>query len=289
MLKIVSFILSVVVISVFLVESPADKVVFLDVGQGDAILLQNGTQQVLVDGGPGMSVLAKLGEEMPWWDKRIEVVILTHPQRDHMEGLLHVLERYEVGMVLLPWATNKSQMQERWIELIGERGVPHRFAWRGQSLDVGDISFDILGPFDGAEAARATRSDVNNASIIARVDFCPEVGSCLSLLLTGDAEKRVEKMLVNNTPSDVLDVDIIKVGHHGSGSSTTADLLAASSPASAIISVGEANRFGHPSAEVMERLNATPIYRTDQHGSVRITWAGGGWLLSCGKTCITQQ
>ena len=89
---------------------PTDKVVFLDVGQGDAILLQNGSRQVLVDGGQGAVVLQRLSEEMPWFDRTIEVVVLTHPQRDHMEGLLHVLERYDVGMVLLPAATSESKL-----------------------------------------------------------------------------------------------------------------------------------------------------------------------------------
>jgi len=297
------------------------KVVFLDVGQGDAILLQDGYRQVLVDGGPGMSVLAPLAREMPWMDRRIEVVILTHPQRDHMEGLLHVLERYEVGMILLPYASNKSLMQEEWLKMISELGIPYRFANFGQGIEVGDINIDILGPMGGEAMGAAVKADVNNASVVTRVEFCgggtphpsplPSKGEgtkagdpngvkgegtnagdrCLSFLLTGDAEKRVEKMLVSDAKveegvrnlasrvSDPLNVDILKAGHHGSKTSTTQKLLDAASPKLAVISVGAENKFGHPSREVLERLGDMPIWRTDERGSVVFERWDGRWYL----------
>lgn len=278
-----------------LAAEPEDKVVFLDVGQGDAILLQNQSRQVLIDGGPGMTVLTRLGEEMPWFDRKIEVVILTHPQRDHMEGLLHVLERYEVGLVVLPWAVNKSQMQEVWLQMIMDRGVPYRFALMGQQITIGDIQIQILGPINSDAGQAAIKANVNNASVMTRVDFCPEgttprspkseVGLCLSWLLTGDAEKRVEAILVNNTPPGMLDVDILKVGHHGSNSSTHEQLLRAASPSAAVISVSADNKFGHPREEVLGRLGDIPVWRTDEQGSVQFVWAGKGWLLSCAGSC----
>lgn len=258
-------------------------------GRGDAILLQDGTAQVLIDGGPGMSVLTGLGEEMPWYDRRLEVVVLTHPQRDHMEGLLHVLERYEVGMVLLPWATNSSLMQDEWLKRIIDLDIPYRFAWAGQTMAVGDIQFQILGPFDSDAGQAAIRSDVNNASVMTRVDFCSEeatppgseseAGSCLSFLLTGDAEKRIESILVSNTASELLDVDIVKAGHHGSNSSTHEQLLKAASPSAAVISVGAENKFGHPREEVLERLGDIPIWRTDEQGSIKFAYLDGRWLV----------
>src|SRR5687767_10397963 len=103
--------LALIILSFFL-PAPTDKVVFLDIGQGDSIMLQSGTQQMLVDGGPGRTLLTRLGEEMPWFDHTIEVMVVTHPQRDHMEGLIHALEVYNVGLVILPHAPSDSGMQE---------------------------------------------------------------------------------------------------------------------------------------------------------------------------------
>jgi len=295
------------------VPGPEDKVVFLDVGQGDAILLQSGTQQVLIDGGPGMTVLTRLGEEMPWFDRSIEVVVLTHPQQDHMEGLLHVLDRYEVGMVLLPKLSHTSQMQEEWLEQIIEKNIDYRFAWAGQRLEVGEIAMRILGSIDSEEAKAAIKANLNNASTVARVDYCsdetppnlplsgetlesarvsapldkgglggisePVVG-CLSFLLTGDIEKRVENILVQNMREDLLDVDVLKAGHHGSKTSTNEILIDKATPAAAVISVGSDNKFGHPHGEVLARLKGRPIWRTDEVGSVRFRHLPDGqWII----------
>ncbi len=246
------------------VPPPEDKVVFLDVGQGDAILLQEGTRQVLIDGGPGMAVLRRLGKEMPWFDRRLEVVVLTHPQRDHLEGLLHALDRYEVNLVLLPRVAHASRMQEVWLEKISSKGIPYRFAWAGQELRAGDISLRILAPLDTEAARAAARADVNNASVAVRADF-----HGLSFLLTGDNEKRLEVVLVRNTEEKLLDVDVLKAGHHGSKTSTTQLLVDRASPSATVISVGADNKFGHPSLEVLERLAGRPLWRTDWSGSIR--------------------
>jgi competence protein ComEC len=258
-----------------LVKGPEDKVVFLDVGQGDAILLQSGTEQVLVDGGPGMDVLGRLGEEMPWFDRHIEVLVLTHPQSDHMEGLLHVFERYDVGMILLPRAVSSTQMQKVWLERIIDKEIPYRFAWSGQELVVGDLRLNILNPFDVSEAEAATRANVNNASIVMRADYGE-----MSFLLTGDIEKRVEKIVLEGIDSKVLNVDVLKVGHHGSKSSTTEELINIVSPQMAVISVGGDNKYGHPHNDVLNRLSDVLIMRTDQNGSVRFRLVDGKWFVS---------
>jgi len=293
-------VVTVICIGIIIVASfeygPVDKVVFMDVGQGDAILLQDGTRQVLIDGGRGMAVLQRLAEEMPWFDRKIEVVVVTHPQQDHMEGLMHVLERYEVGMVLLPYASHTSQLQEAWLQKIIDKNVPYRFTWTGQHLTVGDMDFQVLGPIDSPAAQAAVKADLNNASLVMRVDYCPEgttprsptrpvggigeVGSCLSLLLTGDAEARAERLMLESIRKELLDVDVLKIGHHGSKSSTTAALLAATTPAAAVISVGADNRFGHPSEIVLQRLSEIPIWRTDEDGSIKFIHTRDQWLIS---------
>lgn len=259
------------------VPGPEDKVVFMDVGQGDAILLQQGTVQVLIDGGPDMSVLRQLGAEMPWFDRRIEVVVLTHPQQDHLAGLLHVLERYEVGLVLLPRAAHTSQLQASWLQLLLERSVPYRFAWAGQRLATGDLSLQFLWPSPTEAAGAAAKADINNASVVTRADY-----RGLTFLLTGDAEARTERLLAEES-RNLLDVDVLKVGHHGSNSSTHPALLAAATPAAAVVSVGTDNRFGHPHPAVLERLSNVPLWRTEQHGSVRFLYDGQLWWIGTAR------
>ncbi len=301
------FILAGLTLSSFF-ASPEDKIVFLDIGQGDAILLQSGSRQVLIDGGPGMAVLQRLAEEMPWFDRTIEVVILTHPQQDHMEGLIHVLNRYQVGMVMVPKVRSKSLLQEEWLNLIREQNIPYRFAWAGQSVKLADVQLQILGPQDTPLGQAAITSDVNNASVIARVDFTPASAAglllgrgaeaaermALSLLLTGDAENKVEQLLVRTTAPATLDTAVMKAGHHGSKTSTSSTLLGAVTPSIVVISVGEGNRYGHPHAEVLKRLEGVAVYRTDEAGSVRLVRGNAGWYVTCrgsypllnwGKSC----
>ncbi|MEX0649891.1 MAG: MBL fold metallo-hydrolase [Candidatus Andersenbacteria bacterium] len=268
--------LACVVLVGWQLQSIDNRVVFLDVGQGDAILLQDGRRQILIDGGAGNAVLEPLAAQMPWFDRTIDVVVLSHPQQDHVEGLVHVFQRYDVGLVLLPDASYSSQLQESWLNAVEGAGVPYRFSWYGQQLHVGDFAVKVLGPIDSSQSQAIIAKDVNNASTIMRVDV-----HGLSLLLTGDAEEPVERLLVQTVPSELLDVDVLKAGHHGSKTSNSTQLLAATSPHSVVISVGGDNRFGHPSPEVLERLQGLSVFRTDEDGSVQFVHDVRGWRVSC--------
>ncbi len=264
--------------------SISDKVVFLDVGQGDAILLQSGINQVLIDGGQGAMVLERLSEEMPWYDRKIEVVIATHPDRDHLEGLVHVLENYDVRLVLLPHMPHTSQLQKAWLTqlqtLVEAKEIDYRFGWRGQQLNVGShVAIQLLGPFSQQGNIVAPGRKTNNAAVLTRVDF-----QGMSFLLTSDAEAPVEQMLIQQTEPNMLDVDVLKAGHHGSKTSTTASLLRAVSPKIAVISVGADNTYGHPHPTVLGRLKGIPTLRTDEAGSVRFVYGGKNWVLQCGST-----
>lgn len=254
-----------------------DKVVFLDVGQGDSILIQAKTAQVLIDGGSGTKVLERLGEELPWFDRTIDVVISTHPDKDHLEGLLHVLERYKVGLVLLPHIPHTSQLQGEWLHrlqrAVENKQFAYRFAWQGQKLKLGDVTIDVLGPSNDM-IRLAAAGTTNNASVITRVDF-----GDFSLLLSGDAERAVEKVLVEHLLNR-LHVNVLKVGHHGSKTSTSQMLIDAVSPSAAVISVGVDNSFGHPHPAVMQRLENIHLWRTDEHGSVRFLRHDGQWLVT---------
>jgi len=260
-----------VTILTLLIAPPEDKVVFLDVGQGDAILIQNKTMQVLVDGGQGMAVLRRLGEELPALDRTIEVLISTHPDRDHLEGLLHVLGRYDVKLVLLPRVAAETDLYKEWVRELNARAVPYRFADTGEQLSFGEVHIDVLGPQDSGEV---WRGKTNNASILTRITYAG-----MSFLLTGDAEASVERNLVQRVAGS-LDVDVLKAGHHGSKTSTTEELLQATTPSAIVISVGAKNRYGHPTAEVLERIKPFQVFRTDKSGSIRFIYEEGKWLLT---------
>lgn len=286
MFKLVATVALGFLVLTLLVPAPEQKVVFLDVGQGDAILLQDGTAQVLIDGGPGMAVLERLGEELPWFDRRIDVVISTHPDRDHLEGLLHVLERYQVSLVLLPRLPHRSQLQAAWLQRLAtlseEEWLDFRFAWAGQRLRVSDkLSVDFLGPFSAGGEVFAPGGKSNNGAVLARVDFAG-----LSFLLTSDAEGAIERRLVEEAPGR-LAAAVLKAGHHGSQTSTTRELLRAVSPAAVVISVGQGNRYNHPHPAVLERLAEIELWRTDEDGSVRFAREPRAerWFVQCARGC----
>jgi competence protein ComEC len=253
------------------------KVVFLDVGQGDSILMQDGNYQILLDGGPGMKVLEELGKQMSWFDRRIEVVMVTHPQEDHMEGLLHVLDRYDVGLVVLPKVASDTLLQQEWIKMIQEKGIDWRWAWAGQQITTGNMKLQIMAPFADEELA----TNVNEASVVMRLDWGSENDEReeLSFAFMGDLEKKGESRMIARTDASLLDIDVLKVGHHGSKTSTTPALVNAMTPQSAVISVGEDNKFGHPVQEVLDRLKDMPVWRTDLDGAVKFSYVKDGWVV----------
>src|SRR3989344_8096655 len=216
-----------------LIPMPFQQIAMLDIGQGDSLLFQDGTIQVLVDGGPGAQVLERLTEEMPWYDKKLDVVVVTHFDRDHAEGITHVLERYEVGMVILPQYHPTTGIGRQLLSQVIDKKIPYRFGWYGQSISAGDMQFRVVSPIPGRQWERLAKSKANNASIIMRADI-----QDVSLLLTGDAEKGIETQLLNSVPAQAFDVDVLKVGHHGSKTSTSQDFLNAITPSTSLVSVG---------------------------------------------------
>jgi competence protein ComEC len=258
--------------SVAAATMPDDKlrVSFLDVGQGEAILIQKGSQQVLVDGGPSPQALAlELGSKMPFWDRTIDLVVLTHPHADHLTGLVDTIQRYRVERVLYPESDYGSPLCQQWLELIGEKDIECTIARAGQEINLGDgVKIAVLNP--PASLLTGTNSDVNNNSVVLSL-----YAGRVSFLLTGDIEQEAEFELIARGSN--LSGTVLKVGHSGSKTSTTAEFLAEVSPGVAVISVGE-NSFGHPSGEVIdrleERLGAENIYRTDEQGTIEFITDG---------------
>ncbi len=245
---------------------------FLDVGQGDAILIQAPDgRQILVDGGPSPSALLdQLGEVLPFWDHSLDLVVLTHPDADHVSGLLTLFERYTVTTVLDSVAST-DKAAAPWLSAVDGARAARQPAVKGVRVVVGPAVMTVLGPPVSDALLQG-----NDRSVVLRLDFGQS-----SLLLTGDAEAAAEQaMLDEDLP---LRADVLKIGHHGSSASTTAAFLAAVQPRLAIISVGADNRFGHPAPELQGRLNGIETLRTDQRGRIELVSDGRGWTVRCEK------
>ncbi len=260
-------------------------VAFLDVGQGDAIFIEtpNG-RQMLIDGGPNRDVLAELSHVMPFYDRSIDVIINTHPDKDHIAGLPDVFRAYDVSLVLDPNVPSENATYGYYKELVQEEGARHVVARRGQVIDFGDgVHLRILFP-DRDMSTSAT----NNASVIAQLVYGET-----EVLLTGDAPKSVETYLITldgsthstdsmNSPqagsgqANSLASDILKAGHHGSRTSSGEGFVRAVSPEYAVISAGQDNSYGHPHKEVLDVFNAAKvtILGTYEKGTIVFTSDG---------------
>ncbi len=239
----------------------------LDVGQGDAILVRAPSgATLLVDGGPDPDLAARrLGEALPFWQRSIDVVLLTHPHEDHVAGLVPALERFRVTTVLEPGRPYDNPTYPRFRALAeGEAGVTPARAGMRLPLDAG-TALTILFPTDADASAALPEDDINNTSVVALLEH-----GTFRALLTGDAEAPVERLMLDR---GVLGpVDLLKVGHHGSDSSTIPRLLEILQPRLALISAGSANEYGHPHATTLDHLAAIPgirVLRTDRDGTGR--------------------
>ncbi len=263
--------LATVVAWFMVLQLPDDKlkVTFLDVGQGDSILIETpGGVQILVDGGPeGSALLSILGRQLPFWDRTLDLVVLTHPDEDHLTGLVAALERYGVRAVIVREQYLENDLVDAWEMSLATEGATLIGGEAGTRIELSDgVTLEILHPGPGP-VADGTGS-ANNDSIVMRLVY-----GDVAFLLTGDIEATVEKELVRS--GAYLRSSVLKLPHHGSNTSSSRAFLDAVRPQVAVISVGSDNDFGHPSREVLERLGKdTLVYRTDQNGSVTVTSDG---------------
>lgn len=240
---------------------------FLDVGQGDAILISQGSKQVLIDGGPdGQKLLEKLGKYIPFWDREIEVMIATHPDQDHIDGLIDAMKNYKIGEVIDNGVESDSQLYKKFKEMISEKNINELEGKKGMEIDLGNgAKLEILSP-DGMQE-KENPKDTNVSSIISKLTYGEN-----SFLLTGDMTMEGEEKLILETSQQksAITARFLKVGHHGSKYSTSEEFLKAVVPQEAIISVGKNNRYGHPSSEALERLEAykVNVRRTDEGGDI---------------------
>ena len=266
--------IAVILLWAAVLTAPDDRlhVSFLDVGQGDAILIQTpGGQNILIDGGPDpQRIILALSEKLPFWERIIDLVVSTQPQADHVTGLVEVLQRYDVKRVLDPGLPYDSSLHREWLRVVKEEGIQYDAARAGQEIDLGNgIMMEVLNP--PAQLFQGTSSDVDNNGVVLRL-----VWGQVSFLFTADIRREAEYALIRQRAD--LNSTVLKVAHHGSLTSTIPQFLAAVDPEAAVISVGADNRFGHPSPGVVERLadwvGEGNVYRTDRQGTIEFITDG---------------
>ena len=247
-------------------------VVFADVGNGDsALIVSPSGRQILVDGGPDAQDATRLlGSVLPFWDRSLDVVVLTHGHADHIAGLLEVLRRYDVGHVVEREAEYTTPDYLNWRHAVDNEGAVVTQARAGQVIDLGDgATIEVLHP--PQTLMSGTDSDLNNASIVLRVVY-----GDVSFLLTGDIFVEGEREML----SQGVDVrsNVLKVPHHGSRTSSSPEFIEQVSPSVAVISVGADNRFGHPHTETLEVLERyapeARVMTTRDHGTIRFVTDG---------------
>ncbi len=243
------------------------EVNFLDVGQGDAIFIETPKgKQVLIDGGPDKIVLEKLSREMSFFDRDIDLVVLTHPDADHITGLIEILDFYNIGHILTSGFMADFFVYKKWQDLIREKEIPLTVAQSGQKVFLEEnIVLEIIWPDQLMSDSFLKKA--NNASVVGRLVY-----GDAEILLSGDIEKKIEGTLVSRDIG--LESDVVKIPHHGSKTSASYNFLKAVNPKIAIVSVGVDNRYNHPSKEVLERLESVFLYRTDKRGSIKILTDG---------------
>jgi competence protein ComEC len=245
------------------------EVNFFDVGQGDAIFIETPQRhQILIDGGPSPKIIEKLAKEIPFWDRSIDLIILTHPEKDHITGLLEVLKRYKVENILWTGIVRNIPEYKEWRNLIEKEKANIKIAKAGQKISCKNCQWkiEIFYPFESLEGMEF--DDSNDTSIVSKLIF----GNS-SFLFTGDIYKDVEESLALTHFN--LNSKILKIAHHGSKTSSSEKFLEKVSPEIAVISVGE-NKYGHPHRETLETLKryGIRVLRTDLNGDIKITSDG---------------
>lgn len=256
---------------------PILKVYFFDVGQGDAIFIKTPEgKDILIDGGPDSAVLERLGEVLPYWDRSIDLIVLTHPHADHIRGLDDVLKNYQVNEVLETDLKNETPEESYFNKLVSADNAKLEKAVKGKKINLEtDLDMEVLYPL----GLQMDEKDLNDDSVVIKMNYKGR-----AFLFTGDATIEVEKKILDQD----LDVDFLKVGHHGSRYSSSTEFLKKVTPLVSIISVGAGNSYGHPTKDTLDRLMfaGSRVLRTDKAGTVEVdVGRDGEWVINCTKSC----
>ena len=249
----------------------------LDVGQGDGLFIESpsGTQ-IMFDGGPSHKVLGPLQRVMSPFDKRIDALVITNPDADHIGGFLDILKNYKVDRVFESGTLTDSKIYQSLREEMKKQNIPDILVKRGMKLDLGGgVTIDILFP-DRDVSEWAT----NDGGVVAHLFY-----GKTSIMLTGDAGVKTEQIILSENSEALLKSTILKVGHHGSRNSSSSSFVKAVSPTYALISDGKNNNYGHPHQEVLNTLSqfGTKIFRTDIIGTIVMKSDGKNEVFSFKK------
>lgn len=273
-----------ILIFYFLWSLPDGKlhIVFCDVGQGDAAYIRfPDGRDMLVDGGPNNSVLQCLGRHMPFWDRTIDVVVLSHPEKDHMGGLVSVFQRYHVGYFVRSDIQKGTDVDRALFALAKEKKIPQKLVVAGDEVRIGLAKLSVIWPSDsqialmqGQNVLGVTTDSVNESAVVFWLRY-----GVFDVLFTGDADSRVEGQYRGSELADAP-IEVLKVPHHGSKTGMTSDFLDWIRPQLAVISVGR-NSFGHPTPEMLQLLADyhARVLRTDQEGDVEVVSDGSNWIV----------
>jgi competence protein ComEC len=250
------------------------KFAMLDIGQGDAIFIESPTgTQVLFDAGPPKRILSRLAQVMPAFDQTIDAIIITNPDQDHIGGFLDVLKVYKVGQVFEPGTFNDSQIYQELEQEIKNKKIPDYLARSNMRLNMGGgAHIDIL--FPDRDVSLWERND---GSVVAKLVY-----GGTSVMLTGDATHKTEKIILAENSAEGLKSTILKVGHHGSRTSSSSSFVKVVAPSYALISAGKDNKYGHPHQETLNILNnlGVKIFRTDLLGNIILISQGKNDVFS---------
>ena len=245
----------------------------LNIGQGDAIFIQSPTgTQIMFDGGPIHKVLGPLSQIMPFYDKSLDAIIVTNPDADHIGGFLDILKKYKVGAIFEPGTSNVSKTYQNLENEIKRQKIKDVLVKKGMRLDIGGGAYiDILFP-----DRNVSLWSTNDGSIVARLVY-----GNTSVMLTGDATKMTEQIVMAENSYPKLKSTILKVGHHGSHTSTSVEFVKEVAPAYALVSNGKNNKYGHPHKETLDTLNnfGTKIFRTDLLGTIILNSDGKNFMI----------
>lgn len=249
------------------------KIIFIDVGQGDAVYIEAPSgRQILIDGGRNEIILPKLAQVMPLGDRTIDLIVATNPDQDHIGGLINVLDEYKVGQVIDSGVKKESYTYQKFNEILKKNEIEKIIARRGQKIILDEeknIYLEILFPDRDVSGWEA-----NDGSIVAKLIYGEK-----SFLFMGDATLYTENIIRWNEEKKTLDIDVLKLGHHGSDTSTTEFWLNLTSPEFAIISAGENNKYGHPDEEVLNNLKKLNISYLETSKEGNITFETDGMNL----------
>ena len=250
------------------------EIIFLDIGQGDSILIKTPyNQQILIDGGPDNSVINDISKNLSFNDHDLDLVILTHPHADHVTGLVEVLKRYEVRKVLHTGVLHTSPDYLAFLEIIKDKDIANEIVKARKDIVFGpDLKMEVLYPFHDLSEKRV--DNLNNSSVVTRFVY-----KDFKILLTGDAEAKEEKELVN--AGFDLQSQVYKAGHHGSSTASNDVLLDSVEPEAVVIQCGKDNDFGHPHLRVLKRLTMREInvFRNDLDGEVKVVSGGNNYQV----------